>query len=125
VDPTGKIDAFTGTTPSHSFTLDDYLQLGEEKAFILCLEFNTPDDPNTTYADPHIGQPSVLYTAYIELDADQKYAILELTGHGGGAEENGAIRYDLDGLTSAPDLVDLALAKTGGMTGLQTIQPGE
>ncbi|MGI6301723.1 MAG: hypothetical protein ACOX52_11800 [Verrucomicrobiota bacterium] len=112
VDPKGEIDAFTGTTPSHSFTLDDYLNLGENEAFVLCVEVNAPHDPNPAFPDPHIGQPSILYTAYIEPDADQKYAILERTGHGGGAEENGAIQYNLDDLTTAGHLVDLLLAKT-------------
>jgi len=112
VDPTGEVDAVTSATPSHSFTLDDYLTLGEGKAFILCVEVNAPRDPNGQYPDEHVGQPSLLYTAYVEPDADNPYALLELTGHGGGAEQSGAIQYDLDGFTSARQLVDLLLLKT-------------
>jgi hypothetical protein len=54
----------------------------------------------------------LLYTAYIEPDSDQPYALLELTGHGGGAETSGAIQYDLDAFTDAKQLIDLLLVKT-------------
>ena len=87
VDPSGKIDAMTGATQSHSFSLDKYLNLGEESSFVLCVEVNSAKDVNKTYQDPEIGQPSLLYTALIELDAEQRHALLELTGHGGGAEK--------------------------------------
>ncbi|MCP5519129.1 MAG: hypothetical protein H7A45_17940 [Verrucomicrobiales bacterium] len=112
IDPAGRVDAFTAATPKHSFTLDDYMKLGENRAFVLCVEVNIPNDPNERYPDPHVGQPSLLYTAYIELDAGQPYALLELTGHGGDARESGAIHYDLDGFTSARTLIDLLLART-------------
>jgi hypothetical protein len=111
IDPSGEVDTATAATPTHSFTLDDYLVLGEDKQFVLCVEVNTPGDPNEHYPDPHIGQPSLLYTAYIEVSDAQQYALLELTGHGGGAEKSGAIQYDLDGCTSARQLVDLLLVK--------------
>ncbi len=110
IDPEGNIDAMTGATQSHSFTLDRYLQLGEESSFVLCVEVNAANDPNNTYKDPHLGQPSLLYTALVELDAEQRYTLLELTGHGGGAEENGAIQYDLEAFDSAKQLIDLVLA---------------
>ena len=92
--------------------LGEYLDLKEAKNFVLCVEVNIPADPNDTYPDPHIGQPSLLYTAYIELDSPQPYALLELTGHGAGSEKNGAIQYDLENVTSAKQIVDLLLAKT-------------
>ncbi|MCP4885240.1 MAG: hypothetical protein GY904_01295 [Planctomycetaceae bacterium] len=47
----------------------------------------------------------------IKLDKSERYAILELTGHGGGAENNGNIQYDLGDITTAKDLVDLLLVK--------------
>ena len=112
IAPHGEVDALTQATPTHQFTLDNYLQLGESKEFILCVEVNVPDDPNETYTDPTIGQPSLLYTAYIELDSPQPYALLELTGHSAGAEKSGAIQYDLDQVTTAKSIVDLLLVKT-------------
>ncbi|MGK0188443.1 MAG: hypothetical protein ACI9R3_004254 [Verrucomicrobiales bacterium] len=111
VDPTGEIDAFSGATPTHSFTLDDYLTLGEEKSFVLSVEVNAPADSNEHYTDSRIGQPSLLYTAYIELDVENRYTILELTGHGEGSERNGAIHYDLEKITTARALIDLLLVK--------------
>ncbi|MCA9270635.1 MAG: hypothetical protein KDA41_19270 [Planctomycetales bacterium] len=119
VDPNGQIDALTQATPTHSFSLDNYLTLGEGKEFILCVEVNAPGDPNEAYDDAVVGQPSLLYTAYIEIDSPQPYALLELTGHGGGAETSGAIQYDLDQITSARQLVDLLLAKTQAITAPQ------
>jgi hypothetical protein len=112
IDPDGEVDAATAATPSHSFTLDDYLVLGDEQTFVLCVEMNAPADPNDHFPDPHIGQPSLLYTAYIDLDSAQPYALLELTGHGGGAEKSGAIQYDLENFTGATELIDLLLVKT-------------
>ncbi len=112
VDPEGRIDAMTGATGSHDFSLDNYLILGEEKEFVLCVEINQPNDANEHFSDSHIGQPSLLYTAYIELDSPQPYALLELTGHSGGAEQSGAIQYDLEQFTTATELVDLLLAKS-------------
>ena len=111
VDPSGQIDGITAATRSHSFSLDDYLELGGATSFVLCVEVNAPANPNEHFTDPHIGQPSLLYTAYIEVDSPQPYALLELTGHGGGAETSGAIQYDLDQFTSAKLLIDLLLAK--------------
>lgn len=121
IDPTGEVDAFTAATPTHSFSLEDYLQLGEEKEFVLCVELNAAGDPNEAWPDPHLGQPSLFYTAFIEVDAAgpesaggeprSPWSLLELTGHGGGAEESGAVQYDLEGVTTAADLLDLALAR--------------
>lgn len=111
VEPSGEIDAATGATASHSFSLTDYLELGESKEFILCVELNAVGDKNEHFSDDHVGQPSLLYTALISVDEPAKYVLLELTGHGGGAETSGAIQYDLDQITSAKQLLDLALAK--------------
>jgi len=111
VDPSGEIDSNSGATASHSFSLNDYLELGEEESFVLWVEVNAAGDTNEHYTDPHLGQPSLLYSAYIELDSPQPYVLLELTGHGGGAESSGAIQYDLEHHTTAKELVDLLLAK--------------
>ena len=111
IDPDGEVDGVTGATDTHSFALDPYLVPGEGQKFVLCVEVNAPHDPNEAWADATIGQPSLLYTALVKVDDEQRYHLLELTGHGGGAEASGDIHYDLDGLTTATDLVDLLLAK--------------
>ncbi len=111
VDPIGRADAVSHPTPTHELSLAQYLDLNDAKNFVLCVEINISADPNDTYSDPHIGQPSLLYTAYIEMDDPQPYAILELTGHGGGAESDGEIRYDLGTFTTAKQIVELLLAR--------------
>ena len=112
IDPHGEIDAFTGATPSHSFSLEQYLRRGEEGGFVLCVEVNAVADANEAYTDAAIGQPSLLYTAYIEPGAEPQYALMELTAHGGLAEQGGALAYDFEGIDSARRLIDLLLAKT-------------
>jgi hypothetical protein len=111
IGPDGEVDATSGATDTHSFALDPYLVTGEEQKFVICVEVNVLGDRNETWDDAIIGQPSLLYTAYVETDGEQAYAILELTGHGGDAENNGNLQYDLEGFTSAKTLVDLLLIK--------------
>ena len=113
VDPHGEVDAFTAATPEHAFTLDQNLRLGEENGFILCVEVNTPGDPNEAFPDPDLGQPSILYTAFIQPGKRNPYALLELTAHGGNAVEDGALDYNFEGIDTAKELIDLLLAKTG------------
>ena len=112
VDPHGKVDAFTGATPEHSFTLDQNLRSGGDDGFVLCVEINAVADPNEAHPDKDIGQPSLLYTAFIQPGQGNPYALLELTAHGGEAYDNGAPEYDLDGIGSAKELIDLLLVKT-------------
>jgi hypothetical protein len=111
IGPDGKVDAVTGATDTHSFALDKYLLPGKDNKFIICVEVNVAADTNDKWPDPQVGQPSLLYTALIKLDKSERYAILELTGHGGGAENNGNIQYELDDITTAKGLVDLLLLK--------------
>jgi len=110
IDGEGRVDAVSGATETHSFALDKYLAPGQGQKFILCVEVNAPADPNETYPDEKLGQPSLLYTAYIKLDSGKRHYLLELTAHGGGAEQNGNLQYDLEGFTTARELVDLLLA---------------
>ena len=111
IGPDGKVDAVTGATDTHSFALDRYPVPDKDNKFIICVEVNAATDTNEKWPEPQIGQPSLLYTALIKLDKAERYAILELTGHGGGAENNGNIQYDLNDITTAKDLVDLLLVK--------------
>lgn len=110
-DANGKVDAVSGATESHLFAIDPYLKSGHENQFVLCVEINAPNDPNTAWTNQLIGQPSLLYTALIKVDQLSRYTLLELTGHGGGAEDNGNVQYDLEGFGSAKKLVDLLLVK--------------
>lgn len=109
VEPDGTVDVFSGATASHQFSLEDELQLGDAGEFVLCVEINQAGDPNPTYTDPVLGQPSVLYTALVELDSERRYWVMDLTGHGGIDEAGGAIQYDLETLTTARSIIDLLL----------------
>ncbi len=111
IDPHGQVDAFTATTPTHSFSLEDQLKLGQKKEFVLCVEANAPHDPNQHFQDPHLGQPSLWYTAYIKLDSPQPYSLMALTGHGGTTEHRGEVQYDLETITTAKKLIDLLLVR--------------
>ena len=110
VDPHGEVDALTGATPKHSFSLGEYLSTDADKVLVY-LELNLPGDPDQHWPDPHVGQPSVLYAVLIDLTSDQRYYLMQLIGHGGGAEQSGAIAYDLLALGSARWLVEKILVK--------------
>ncbi|MGB6220774.1 DUF4405 domain-containing protein [Haloferula sp.] len=111
VDPNGEIDAFTASTPTHSFSLEKYLDPAEGEELVICVEVNAAADANTTFGDPWFGQPSLLYTAYLSPGGEAAYGLLELTAHGGEAAKGGTLAYDFEGIDSAKRLIDLLLVK--------------
>ncbi|QEG01435.1 hypothetical protein Mal15_55110 [Stieleria maiorica] len=111
VDPNGEVDAVSGATENHTFALDEHLEYGKGNRFVLCVEINAPADPNGDWTDSQLGQPSLLYTALVDVDRDSPHALLELTGHGGGATEDGNVQYDLESITTAKGMADLFLVK--------------
>lgn len=110
VDPTGDTDAVTSATPDHSFSIEQVLA-SEDDEIVICLEFNAAGDTNEAYPDKHLGQPSVLYTALIDLKSDQDYYLMVQTAHGGGAEADGLPRYDFAELTTARQLIEKVLVR--------------
>ncbi|WP_143313995.1 DUF4405 domain-containing protein [Colwellia sp. UCD-KL20] len=108
LNPLGEIDATTGATDSHSFSLENYFK-SEAGEYVIFLEVNMPFDTNETWQDPHLGQPSVLYSAYIEHGEKTTHAILELTGHSEGKASKGSIQYNFDTITSADELLQLGI----------------
>ncbi|TWU43885.1 hypothetical protein Q31b_14170 [Novipirellula aureliae] len=111
VSPDGEVDGTSGATDTHAFALDKYLVSNQGNRFVICVELNMPSDSNEDWPDPELGQPSLLYTALVDVDRDSPHAIIELTGHGGDAEQDGHVRYDLDRVTTAKDVVDLFIVK--------------
>jgi hypothetical protein len=109
VDASGQVDATTGATDTHSFALDPYLVAGEGKKFVVCVEVNAPGDPDGMWQNADLGQPSLLYTALVKVDANQRYRILDLTAYGTAGK--GELRYDLEKVSTAKGLVDLLLVK--------------
>lgn len=110
VDPNGDVDAVTSATPEHSFSIE-YALASEDDEIVICLEFNAAGDSNEAYPDEHLGQPSILYTALIDLTSDQQYYLMTRTAHGGGSEVDGQPRYDFDGITTAADLIEKVLVQ--------------
>lgn len=108
IDPIGEADAVTSATPKHSYSVEGVLKSDEEQ-IVVCLEINAFGDANAAYPDQRLGQPSVLYTALIDLTAEQDYYLMSRTAHGGGAERNGNANYNFDGVTSAKHLVEKVL----------------
>lgn len=108
IDPQGKVDAASGATEEHNFSLEEYLK-PEAKDYIIFIEINAPADPDSNWLDKHIGQPSVLYSAYIDHRNPKKHVLLELTGHGGDADQSGSIHYELEKLSTAKSLLDIAI----------------
>lgn len=108
VDPTGDVAAITSATPNHSFSIEQELST-EEGEIVICLEINAAADPNTAYPDDHLGQPSILYTALIDLASEQAYYLMSRTAHGGGAEADGQPRYGFDDITTAKHIVEKVL----------------
>ena len=112
IKPSGEVDAVSGATESHQFALDPYFEKDKGNEFILCVEINAPEDITEKFSDPILGQPSLLYTSLIDVDREDPYYLLELTGHGGGdALETGNVQYDLDLIGSAKGMKDLFMAK--------------
>ncbi|MFN3167436.1 MAG: DUF4405 domain-containing protein [Phycisphaeraceae bacterium] len=111
VDPVGDVNAVTEATPKHSFSIEQQLLTDDPRktTFNIWLEINAAGDPNDAYPDEHLGQPSVLYVAQVEIDSDQDYYLMQRIAHGGGAEENGIKQYDFEDLTTAAGLVEKVL----------------
>lgn len=122
IGPDGESTAFfSGATPDHSFSIHNYLKT-VSKPFYLYVEINAPTDPNKYfnsqhdsdypgYTNPGVGQPSVLYGAYIEPNREKQYLLLDLVGHGGSNNSEGNIHYNMEPLTSAKKLVEKILVR--------------
>lgn len=122
VKPDGELAVYSGATPQHSFSLHKNLYTNGEP-FYLYLEINAPNDPNNFFNSqqpkdqpgwmkPGIGQPSVIYGAYIEPNKPKQYLLLDLLGHAGStSRQDGNIHYDLNKITSATNLIEKILVK--------------
>lgn len=130
IAPDGERAAFfSGATPEHSFSVHNYLKI-DSNPFYLYVEINAPGDPNDFfnserepdqpgYTKPGIGQPSVLYGAYIEPTQDKQYLLLDLVGHGGSTPNDGSIHYDLEPLSSSKQLIEKILVR------VQRVEPDQ
>jgi hypothetical protein len=111
LEPNGELDAFSGATANHQFNLEKFF-VNKHDDYLLFIEINLPFDNNENFENKHLGQPSVVYSAYVEHSKKRSNALLELTGHGGTPADKGKIQYDLSSITTAQELIDVAIAST-------------
>ncbi|MEM9479963.1 MAG: hypothetical protein AAGA58_09955 [Verrucomicrobiota bacterium] len=122
VEPDGSVDAYSTASPEHSFRVDDYLANGG-KEFYINVEVNLPNDPNdhynaeqdekaSGYSLPGVGQPSILYSGFINPADNKKYYLLDLVAHGGSSrEQDGKSQFNLDKLTTAKEIIEKILVR--------------
>jgi hypothetical protein len=115
-----EIDGVSSATITRSFSLNSVLKDGV-RGFHLMLEVNRLDDDNDTFSAttedelsqtlPGLGQPSVLYKAFVDFHEEHydSYFLLQYEGHGALQGEDGIITRSSEGLTSARRLVQKAL----------------
>ena len=115
-------DGISGATPSGSFQLQT--QHFETTKFKVLLEVNVAFDDNKYYSEYDfpdntayhsgtglLGQPSIVYEAVIDPAKPQKYYLMKYKGHTSPSGPGGQLYADQYGLTTALQIIDLALIK--------------
>ena len=109
-------DAITGATPLSSFELRSVTMANVAKV-VIKLEVNRSFDYNEVYhqnaypdnevysGSGNTAQPSLIYSTILDFEADQRYAFMELIGHGHYSGENGKIYTDMTGITTAKEII--------------------
>ncbi len=122
ISPDGDVNAYSGATPEHSFSLNSYLETDADQ-FNLYVEVNAPNDPNdffnsshepshSGYMKPGLGQPSIVYATHLKPEDQAKYHLMNRIGHGGSSsKQDGNIHYDLQALTTANRLIEKILVR--------------
>jgi hypothetical protein len=122
-DPDSPVpDAVSGATPSESYKLRTRTD-GPLTTFRLFLEVNQSFDWNDYYSKERFpddaiysgsgqnGQPSIVYTATIDLSRQDRYYALNPVGHGHPGGKDGKLDEDLSNITTAFDIMDSATVK--------------
>ncbi|WP_106790782.1 hypothetical protein [Aquimarina sp. Aq78] len=110
-------DAITGAT-----ILDNFKLLSSVKnlsKFKLKIEINVAFDDNEYYSEydfpedgtfhngtGQLGQPSIIFETFIDMNDDKKYYLMELIGHGHHSGQDGNVNSDLSTLTTAKRIVE-------------------
>ncbi len=114
-------DALTGATPVSSFDLRTNT-MTEQTKLIVKLEVNRSFDFNEVYSkgafpnDPvysgtgNSAQPSLIYAAEVSLDG-AKYSFMKLVGRGHYSGKDGKLYTDLDGITTAKQILDRVIVE--------------
>ncbi len=117
-------DALTGATPLHHYDLKTTLE-SKESQIVVKMEVNQSFDYNQTYHknaftdDPiysgsgNSAQPSLIYSATIDLESSERYSFLKLLGRGHHSGKHGEIISDVSGITTAKNLVERVIIDKG------------
>lgn len=117
-----EVMALSSASIYGSFSLDTTIKEGLSN-FRVCLELNQLNDENELYREDSqnfmakspkgIGQPSVIYSSYIDLHTEYRneYSLLEFLGHSDVAGEDGELTRSHSGLTSSLQLLRKALLR--------------
>lgn len=117
--PDESVDAVSAATPMRDFSMEGCLQM-DAQPFVVYVEINAPGDANdffhhnqsaqnAGYAAPGLGQPSVIYEAFVFPQQQRRCFLLELSSHSGDFEDTGELAYDLQHLTTAKQIVEKIL----------------
>ncbi len=103
-------DTVTGATPKRESEIS-WHPPGERKGSFVTIaaEVNSSFDYNDTYTEGNSGvngQPSIVYSASLELDNLDRKVIMAPKGTGDVAGESGEVRTSLKGITSAARIVE-------------------
>ena len=116
----GEVDGVSSATITRSFSLNSVMA-DDLRGFHLMMEVNRLDDDNQTFSAttedelsqtlPGLGQPSVLYKAFVDFHEEHfdSYYLLQYEGHGALQGEDGMITRSSEGLTTARRLIKKAL----------------
>ena len=106
-------DAITGASPKKDFIVQTKVQTDLKEIYVL-LEANISFDVNQTYFtnapqgmevyNKTSGQPAVVYRAEVDLGTPGEYE-MKLIGHSSPAGEDGELYEDLQGLTTALQII--------------------
>ncbi len=113
-------DGITGATPLGNFILKSSVDYQDD--FILKMEINVAFDDNEYYSEydfaedeifhngtGQLGQPSLIYDSYVDIEVEKGYIIMKLKGHGHHSGRDGIIYPDFSKLTSALDIVEYVI----------------
>lgn len=115
-------DALTGATPTASFDLRSVATSARDSV-VVKLELNRSFDYNEVYhrgAFPNdsiysgtgnTAQPSLIYAAQVDFSHDEPYYFMRLVGRGHHSGKNGELYTDLEGITTAKQMVARAIVE--------------
>ena len=69
-------------------------------------EYDFPNDEIFHNGTGQLGQPSIIFDAFIDMNDQKDYYLMELIGHGHHSGQNGNINQDLSTLTTAKHIVE-------------------